>query len=255
MPLEFVDLAAARIARGVRLVVSAAVPSPWSEAAKGLFHLQGVPVTAVRFNPEDPELVAWARSHNVPVVLHEDDPPRVGWAEIVMLAERLGHTPGVLVPTDLERRVRMIGLIHELAGENGLGWSARLLMIEASLSSKGARGFTVPIARYLGARYGYAPGRAASARVRLNEVLLTLRRELGDREYFGVDGPCALDVYSATFLTLLCTISEADCPAMEPLLRRAFASVREDLGGEVDPVLAAHRARMFERHLVWPIAL
>ncbi len=254
MSLQFVDLATARAASGVRLVVSGAVPSPWSEAAKGLFHVQGVPTLAVRFDREDPEQVAWARSHNVPVVIHADEPPRTSWAEIVMLADRLG-APGVLVPAELDRRVRTIGLIHELAGENGLGWSARVLMIEASLTSNGERGFPVPVARYLGAKYGHGPGRAAVARVRIAEVLQALRAELGEREYFGAQGPGALDVYSATFLTLLGTISESDCPALVPGLRRAFASVLEEFGAAVDPALAAHRTRMFERHLAWPIAL
>jgi glutathione S-transferase len=232
MSLEFVDVATARAARGVRMVVSGMVPSPWSEAAKGLFHVQRVPVLAVRAAREDPEVAAFAKADNVPSVMYDDEPPRTDWAAIVMPAERLG-APGLLVPVDGERRVRMIGLIHEIAGEDGLGWSARLRMIDASHSSE----------------------RAARAHGRMRAVLRTLSQALGDADYHGGQLPNALDVYSATFLTPLTTISEEDCPGMLPALRQAFAVPRDELGDEVPGVLLAHRERMFERHLAWPIAL
>ena len=213
MSLEFVDVATARAARGVRMVVMGLVPSPWTEAAKGLFHVQRVPVLAVRSSREDADIAGFARADNVPSVVYDDDPPRTNWAPIVMLADRLG-TPGLLVPTDPERRVRMIGLIHEIAGEDGLGWSARLRMIEASLTSEGARGFPLPVARFLAAKYGHSSERAARAQGRMREVLGTISRALGDAEYHGGHAPNALDVYSATFLTPMTTISEAACPKM-----------------------------------------
>ena len=254
MSLEFVDVATARAARGVRMVVSGMVPSPWSEAAKGLFRVQRVPVLAVRAAREDPEVAAFAKADNVPSVLYDDEPPRTSWAAIVMLAERLG-APGLLVPVDGQRRVRTIGLIHEIAGEDGLGWSARLRMIDAALTSEGARGFALPVARYLAGKYGHSSERAARAHGRMREVLRTLSQALGDADYHGGHMPNALDVYSATFLTPMTTISEEDCPGMAPALRQAFAVVRDELGDEVPEVLLAHRKRMFERHLAWPIAL
>jgi len=254
MSLEFVDVATARAARGVRMVVSGLVPSPWSEAAKGLFHVQRIPVLAVRSAREDAELAAFSRSDNVPVVLHDDDPPRTNWAQIVMLADRLG-TPGLLVPTDLERRVRMIGLIHELAGEDGLGWCARLRMIEASLTTDGARGFPLPVARFLGAKYGHSSERAAWAQGRIRQVMRGVAEALGEADYHGGNTPNALDVYSATFLTAMTEISEEACPRMAAPLRKAFAVPREELASEVPESLLAHRLRMFECHLAWPIAL
>ena len=236
------------------MVVSGLVPSPWSEAAKGLFHVQGVPVLAVRSSREDPDLAAFTRADNVPVVMYADDPPRTNWAQIVMLADRLG-APGLLVPTELGRRARMIGMIHELAGEDGLGWSARLRMIDAALTSEGARGFPLPVARYLAGKYGYSTERAARAHDRMLEVLHGLGQALGDAEFFGGTRPNALDVYCATFLTPLTTITEEDCPKMAAPLRQAFAVPREELADAVPETLLAHRKRMFERHLAWPIAL
>jgi hypothetical protein len=40
MPIEFVDLEAARDAAGLRMVVVSGVPSPWGEAAKGILHVK-----------------------------------------------------------------------------------------------------------------------------------------------------------------------------------------------------------------------
>ncbi len=244
MTLQFVDVATARAARGVRMVVASVVPSPWSEAAKGLFHVQGVAVLAVRSVRDDPEVPVFARAHNVPSVMFDDEPPRTIWSEIVMLAERLG-VPGALVPTASAARVRMMGLIHELAGEDGVGWCARLLMIDASLRTGGARGFPLPVARYLASKYGHSEERAAAARPRMITALWAISEALGDGPYFGGEAPNALDVYSATFLTPLCPIPEEDCPQMIPGLRAAFATAHEAMGGELPPALVEHRRRMF----------
>ncbi len=250
---EYVELAAAKAARGVRMVVTGMVPSPWSQAAKGLFRVAGLPALAVRSNREDAEQAAWTRSHNVPVVLHDDDPPRTNWAEIVMLADRLA-APGLLLARDLERRVRTIGLIHELAGEQGVGWNARLLMIDAGIASEGKRGFPRSVAHYLAGKYGYSPERVAEARTRAGEQLAAIERELGDRGFFGGLQADALDVYTACFTTILAPMTEEDCPRMAPALRRGFLAAHEGLGEMVGPGLAAHRMRM-RAVLGWPIEL
>ena len=252
--LEFVDLAAAQSARGVRMVVSGMVPSPWTEAAKGVFRLQGVPVRAVRSARDDAALTTWMRSHNVPVVMHDDEPPRTGWAEIVMLAERLGPAGG-LVPPGREERVRMMGWIHEVAGEDGLGWDARLQMIEASLATGGAKGFPLPVGRYLATKYGYSPGCADVALERARATLAALGDELGEGEYFGRARPNALDVYVATFLTPLSDLPPEVCPRLSPVLRSAFGAAREALADRLPANLVAHRERMLARHLGLPIAI
>lgn len=253
--IEIVDVATARAARGVRIVAPGNVASPWSEAAKGLFRVQGVPVLVARFARNDADLAAWMRADNVPVVFHDDEPPRTHWAAITTLAARLGP-PGRLLPEDLERRARVMGLLNEIAGEDGLGWNARLLMIHGSLASGGERGFPLPVAQYLAARYGYAPERIGRARERVLEVLAALAAPLRQgREHIEGDAVGALDVYAATFLLPFRPIQEADCPRMLPAVRAAFAFVAEELGDAVPPELAAHRTRMYERHLGWPIDL
>jgi glutathione S-transferase len=257
--LSFVDLATARAAPGVRMVVAGQVPSPWSEAAKGLFRIAGVPVSAVRRVRPDPELFAWTGADNVPVVLFGNEPPRTHWAAITTLAARLAG-PEVLLPDDPVRRAEVMGVIHEIAGEEGIGWNGRLAMIDASLSSGGQRGFPLAVGEYLARRYGYAPDAVGRAGARLERQLGMLRDRLLAQRAAGhafLDGPriSALDVYLATFLTPLSAIPEEECPNLDPRLRQAFATAHETFGALVPPELAAHRRTILEDHLAWPIAI
>jgi hypothetical protein len=251
--MEYVDIETAKTARGVRIVSSAVVPSPWSEAAKAVFAVAGVPFVVVRAMPRDPAIFAWTRAHNVPVVFHDAEPARTIWSEIVALAARLA--PGRVLPGELTARVADVGLLHELAGEQGLGWNSRLLMIHASVASDGARGFPLPAVKYLGAKYGYAPERIEPARARSREILVALATRLGDAPYFGGDAPSALDAYCATFLVPLAPIDDAVCPAMQPPLRVAFGVAAEELGPFVPATLVEHRRRMYSQHLALPIAV
>jgi glutathione S-transferase len=194
----------------------------------------------------------------VPVVLYDDEPPRTSWGDILALGERLGGRAS-LVPADHEARVRMLGLLHEVAGEGGLGWNARLIMIHGSLSTDGARSFPLPVAQYLAAKYGYSPERAAAAPARVRDVValcelqLARSRAAGHAYFFG-DSLGAMDIFVAAFLTpVLCT--DADCPGMRPEIRPAFTYLAEQVGAEVPASLAAHRALIYREHLPWPIPL
>lgn len=252
--IQYVDLETAKVARGVRMVAPGAVPSPWTEAAKGLFKIARIPALCVRSVRGDAAQAAWMQAHNVPVVFHDDDPPRTVWSQVLALAARLAG-PGTLLPVELDRRVETVGLIHEIAGEDGLGWSARLLMIDASFTSDGQRGFTKPVAQYLAAKYGYAPERIEDARARAIAIITVLAARLGDAAYFAGDRPGALDCYVATFLTPASPIQPEDCPAFAPPLRQGFAAAHAELGAVISESLHAHRRRMYERHLGWPIEL
>lgn len=257
--IEYVDVAAARNAPGVRIVVSGLVPSPWSEATKGLFRIANIRVLAVRRARDNAEITAWTGVDNVPVVFYAAEPPRTNWAAITTLAARLAG-PGVVIPEELDARLHTMGLLHEIAGEDGIGWNARLAMIHASINSGGERGFPLPVAEYLAKRYGYTPKSAAHARARIEQQLVGMRDQLRaqqalGRDYLGGPRVSALDVYLATFLTPLSVITVDDCPQLEPALRQAFGTAHEALGRLVPEELCAHRALMFERHLAWPIVL
>ena len=257
--LEYVDVATARSASGVRIVVSGLVPSPWSEATKGLFQIANIPVLAVRRTRDGADITAWTGVDNVPVVFHGAEPPRTNWAAITTLAARLAG-PDAVVPDGLAARAETMGLINEIAGEDGIGWNARLAMIDASITSEGKRGFSLPVGQYLARRYGYTPEAAAHSRTRIEHQLHALRDRLRAQQALGhayLGGPrvSALDVYAATFLTPLSPIAPEDCPLLAAPLRQAFGAAHEALGALVPDELWAHRTRVFRDHLTWPIAL
>jgi glutathione S-transferase len=257
--IEFVDVSTARSAPGVRIVVSGLVPSPWSEATKGLFRIANIPLRAVRRMRDAAEVTAWTGVDNVPVVFHNNEPARTHWAAITSLAARLAG-PDVVIPDDPAARADAIGLLDEIAGEDGIGWNARLAMIDATIKSGGKRGFPLPIGHYLAARYGYTPDSAERIRPRVERQLRMVRDRLVAQQalghaYLGGAAPSALDIYVATFLTPLSVISPDDCPLLEPVLRAAFGTAHEELGALVPEELAAHRRMVMQRHLAWPIAL
>jgi glutathione S-transferase len=254
--MRFVEFEEARSARGLRVVIATNVPSPWSQAALGLFDMKGLDYLAVRFRRGDEEMKRWAGTRNAPAVLLDDEPPRTGWAEIVMLAERLGGAIS-LVPDDDERRTRMFGLGHEILGEGGLGWSVRLLLTDRSFATDGREGWPKPVADYLAPRYGYAPERVAAARGRAVAVLRLLDRTLVEsrargHQYLLGPAPTALDVHAAVGLAVVEPLPEVQCP-MPASVRHAFATLDREVREAVSPALREHRALMFERHLVLPV--
>jgi len=249
-PTEFVDLEAARAAKGLRLVVVAGLPSPWSEAAKGIFRTKGIPFVVVRVGPQDREVRQWTRSRNAPVAMYDDEPARTGWADILELSERIGGSRS-LVPDGASDRVRMFGLAHEVLGEGGLAWNGRIVTIAEGLATGGVRGFPPFVATYLASRYGFVPERVELAKSRAKEALALLGDQLGAKPYFFGTELTALDVYSAATMNVLEPMPEEQCPMMPPI-RHAFESMRGELG-EIPRVLLEHRARMYAEHLELPI--
>ena len=254
--MRFVGLEEARQASGLRLVIATNVPSPWSQAAMGVFDMKGLDYLAVRFRRTDEEIRQWTGARNVPVVLFDDEPPRTGWAEIVTLGERLGGRLS-LVPDDDDRRVRMFGLSHEILGEGGLGWNVRLLVTHASLTTDGRTGWPKPVAEYLAPRYGYAPDRVQATRaraigiLRLLDALLAESRSQGHAYFLG-STPTALDLHVAVTLGTIWPLPEEQCPMLPPI-RHAFETLDQEVKAAVSPALLAHRAQMFSRHLVLPV--
>jgi len=239
------------------MAIMGGIPSPWSEAAKGIFDVKEISYLAVRFAARDEKVRTWTKSHNAPVVLFDDESPRTGWAEILALAERLGGRVS-LVPDDGETRVRLFGLAHELLGEGGILWSARLILVHSGLTTNGQSGFPPRAATYLGGKYGYAPERVASARDRVLRGLRLLSDALGASRRRGDDyllgGLSALDIYVAAALAVFVPLSPDVCP-MIPAMRQAFESIDPVVRAAVSPELLDHRDFMYERHLTLPISL
>jgi glutathione S-transferase len=251
--VELVDLDVALAARGLRVIYVEGLPSPWSQAALGLFDMKGLDYRLVPYRKFREAVRERTGAQNAPVVLVDDEPPRTGWAEILALAQRLGGRLS-LVPDDDEQEVRMYGLAHALMSEGGLGWNVRLLLTHASLTTGGREGWPAPVAAYLASKYGYAPDRVARARARAIAVLNLLARTLDGHggTYLLGHQPTALDVYAAVTLGAIAPLPPEQCDMLAPI-RHAFETLDPALRAAVAPSLLRHRDMMYARHLRVPL--
>lgn len=256
MPFEYVNADEAIARRGLRMVVVGGVPSPWGEAAKGILHIKAIDWVAVRLAYDSEPLRAWTGQRSGPVAIYDDERPRAGWAEILLLAERLAPTPALL-PPDAAERALAFGIAHEICGEDGLGWARRLQLIHAGL--KGAGGFAPKVATYLAKKYGYGPEAGAAAGARVVSLLgmlasrLKAQRSAGSRFYVG-NALSAVDIYSATFMALFSPLPQAQC-AMEANSRAAMETLDAATAAALDPTLLEHRDMMYGERLELPLAL
>ena len=254
MSFQYLDVGDAIARPGLRMVVVGKVPSPWGEAAKGIFHIKRIDWTAVRLVYDDDALKEWAGQRSGPVAMYEDELPRSGWQEILELAERLAPNPPLL-PQEETARARVLALAEKFCGKGGLGWTRRLQLVHAGLQRCG--GFVERVAGYLGKKYGYEPAAAAEdgmrVRALLGEFAAALHAQPGEPYYLG-ESLSALDVYSATFMALFQPLPETQC-AMDPGTRAAFEWLDDETRAALDPILLAHRDMMYARHLEVPLSL
>lgn len=256
MAFEYVDLDTARARDGLRMVVVSGVPSAWGEAAKGILHVKGIDWAAVRLDYDSDGLKQWAGQRSGPVAIHGDERPRAGWAEILFLAERLAPEPALL-PSDAAGRALVMGMSHEIVGEEGLCWSRRIELVHAGLAGGG--GFLKPVARYLGRKYGYTPQGGEAARVRIASLLvmfadrLRAQRAAGSGFLVG-DRLTAADIYLATAMAMFAPLPREVC-AMDETMRAAFATLDPTISAALDPILIEHRDRIYADWLELPLRL
>ena len=136
--LKYATIQEAKAMSGLRLILGAnAVPGPWREACKGIFHVKKIPYTPVASAGQDGsqrELIEWTAQASAPVAIWNDERPRSTWIEQLYLAERLQPEPA-LIPANADDRVTMFGIINEICGENGLGWQRRQMLIDGTVSN------------------------------------------------------------------------------------------------------------------------
>jgi glutathione S-transferase len=256
MAFQYVDVEEAKKLHGLRMVVVGSVPSSWGEAAKGILHIKGIEWAAVRLVYDSEPLREWAGQRSAPVAIYANERPRSGWAEILLLAERLAPIPSLL-PADPAERALVFGISHEICGEAGLGWSSRLQLIHAGLQNVG--GFPEQVAKYLGRKYGYRPETGVAATARVAALLgmlgarLRAQHERGSRYYVG-DSLTAVDVYSATVMALFAPLPHEQCE-MAASTRAAFALRDPQTEAALEPILLEHRDMMYAQHLELPLAL
>jgi glutathione S-transferase len=259
MAEEWIDVAEARRRGGLRLVSVRGVASPWSEATKAMLRVKKLPYARAGMQAGAPndELVAWTGQNSAPVLAWEDEKPRTGWAEILLLLERLAPEPRLVPPAPAERAL-LFGLIHELAGELGFGWCRRADGIHQS-AVKLPPGPARDGAQAFGRKYGYRPEEAALYARRVREILelfterLRAQRARGARYLLG-DELTALDLYWAAFAALLQPLPIEDCPMEKGM--HAFYGIRDPAQrAPGDEILLEHRDFLYREHLELPVKL
>lgn len=251
--MEYKSIEEAKATDGLRLVLAAGGPSVWSEAAKGVFKVRQVdymPVAQLIGQPNE-ELVAWTGHRNAPQAVYDSEPPRTTAPEIIGLAERLGSGPS-LIPKEVDDRVAMFGLLHELAGENGFAWNARTLMFAGMVEVMGEEAVSGnPMLQ----EYRFSADQVPDALQQLRDSLQALSVQLESSNYFFGDAISALDVYWACFSLMIDPVPH-EFSAMPDAMRGGFLAVGKayvDAGHTVPANLIAARDHVFPTHLQWPM--
>jgi glutathione S-transferase len=254
---QYRSIEEARRLPGLRLVLTPGGPGPWSEAAKGFFHvkaLEYVPVAQTGEAGHQP-LIDWTGQSLAPVAVLDDEEPAVALSDILWLAERLAPAPP-LVPHDPEERVRMFGLMRELSGRWGFGWARRLVMLGENLARQPegpGRDWTLGFAR----KFHYSPDAAAAAQERVAEVLELLSRQLAaqrtrGRRYLVGTALSGLDIVWAAFAAMVAPLPEEVCP-MSRGLRRMYTAGDPGTLAALDAALLEHRDAVYRDHLRLPL--
>jgi glutathione S-transferase len=253
---EYVDVARARALPGLRLVLTAGVPGPWGEAAKGIFTAKKIPFTRVAqaAGSANDEIFAWTGHRNAPTAIYGDEPARTTWREILWLAERLEPEPSLL-PADPEDRVRCLGLAEELMGVDGFGWNRRLMLLRPGIGD----GAPPPGLARMAHQYGYSRAAADAAPERVAQTLTVLSRQLAaqrakGRRYLVGERVSAVDIYWAAMAALVSPLPAEVC-AMPDMLRGLYGNPGPIVAKALDPALLEHRDRVYREHMEFPLVL
>jgi len=264
--LEYADIADARGLSGLRLVLGAyAIPGPWRESCKGVFHVKGIPYTPVRTAGDgfsdldfgaagaDAELRAWTAQSSAPVAMWNDERARAHWIDQLYLAERINPDPH-LIPPGIDDQIRMFGLAHQVIGEGGLGWTKRVAILHRTLVDMPADDPARGLWEHVGEKYLYTPEVGAAAPARMAEIISALHNQLTEqrshgRRYFVGHQISALDIYWACFLALFKPLSSELCPMGE----WPYSNPDEEVAAALSPLLVEHRDYIYESYLELPI--
>ncbi len=248
---NYCSVAEARAMPGLRIVFIAGYPVPWSEAVRAIYDVKRLDYVAVeqRFREPSADLLAWTGQTSAPVVMHDDDRPRIAWQDMLILAEQLAPEPA-LIPRDEEERATMFGLCQAICGDDGFGWSVRQLMLQANPQS------TEEEKRDMRRKYIAPVGRDHLV-ARSRRVIDALARRLemqaaNGSDYLIGDALSAADLYWTTFSNFVSAMTPAQCP-MPNFYREMPEVVIGLLGFGAPEILLRHRDRMLERHFTLPM--
>ena len=257
----YVEIEQARAMPGLRLVLTAGVPGPWGEAAKGIFHAKGIPFTRVAqaAGADNDALYAWTGHRNAPVAIYDDEPARTSWAELLWLAERIAPEPS-LVPADPEDRVRCFGLAEELMGVGGFGWTRRLMLLRPGMgdSDTPPEAMRATLGR-MSRQYGYSRAAADAAPAKVVQTLVVLSRQLAaqrakGRRFLVGERLSAVDIHWAAMAALVAPLPADVCP-MPEMLRGIYGNPGPEVAAALDPALIEHRDLVYREHMEFPLVL
>jgi glutathione S-transferase len=244
--VDYVSVAEGRKLGGLRLVLSAGVPGPWSEAVKVVLDLKGIEYTPVRqlIGQPDPELREWTGQNSAPVACYEEERPRTRWDETLLLMEHLAPEPQ-MIPEDEALRAEVFGLLYAICGEDGFGWNFRLYYFAAIAEAQKLMSGDLGVMQ---GRYGDPRVDKTAALARVISVLdfldarLAAARARGSR-YFVGDSLTAVDIYWPAFSNLVRPLAHEICPMPD-----AYREMGKVFGTALDtaltPALMEHRDRI-----------
>jgi glutathione S-transferase len=252
---EFISITEAMKSSGLRLLMIRGVPSPWTHAAKGIFHVKGIEYAKVQLAEGEPREIVreWTGQDAFPAAMLDDERPRTGWEEILWLAERLAPTPSLL-PRDPADRALMFGLSRELCGEMGLGWCRRLVGMGAAM-----RNSANPTLKSMNVKFGSSTEEEAQSQSRVVEIIGLLTQQLarsssaGNRYFIG-KSLTALDIYWATFCNIVCPLPK-ELLDLPPAMEAIFKATDQETLDAVTPELLAHRDHVYQEFLELPVEL
>ena len=226
---------------GLRLVLVRGVPSPWSQAAKAILEIKGLPYLAAPLDvgAANAEIAAWSGQNSAPVVAWQGEKPINRWLDI-------------LLPADPLQRALAIGLGHEMLGEHGIAWNRRLQMFAGAVAS-GNAGRLAPLVD----KYGFDAAHAAAAGARIAATLRALAAQLKAQQARGVpflvgEALSAADIYWVAVANVIAPLPAAQCP-MREASRAGFTASDPAIVAALDPVLVEHRDRIFKAHFRDPM--
>lgn len=258
--MEYISISKARQLEGLRLVLSAGLPGPWSEAAKAVMYTRNIPFTPVAQIPftANEELVEWTGIRNAPIAVYNNEPPVTSWLDILYLAERIGSGPSLL-PDHFADRALALGLTSEISSPGGLGWNRRYQIFGAPQdSTDAAYGEVDPSTQQKVTReYRVSKEAITAAPDRIVQILNGLtaqlrRQQRANSKYF-VGGQLSIaDIHWAAFSNAIAPLPH-DVNPMPEAIRQIYCDVGLAVAKSVSDELMEHRQMIFERHLTLPL--
>lgn len=250
--LNYVPIEEARAMPGLRVAFTRGVPGAWSVGIKAILDIKGLDYVTLAQEPggANEELEAWTGTTSAPVLMFNDDRPRANWSEMLVLVEQLRPEPP-LIPLDEDDRIVMMGLCHEICGEDGLGWNIRSLLMSDETTPVDSERTARMWAKYR------SPVGNDYAQQRVRAIIGALGRRLNAQaargsRYFMGDSLTAADIYWTAFSNLFAPMSDDLC-TMPEYYRDIGPKAQLHLEAPLPQVLVEHRDFVARTHFRLPI--